>query len=123
MQEFIVKKPISGFENVERVVLEKIDDIVSVLKDKEGNVLFSLINPFVLKKDYTFDIPADIKVLLDINENSKIEVYVNAVIRKPLEESLVNFKAPFIFNYDNHTMAQVVLDDVKYAKLGDFLNN
>jgi len=118
---FKVKKPIPGFENVNEVVLNKIDDTISVLKDSDSNVLFSLINPFVLREDYSFDIPADVKVLLDVNENSKIEVYNNIVMKDPVTESIVNFKAPFLFNLDNNTCAQIILDEEKFAKLGDFI--
>jgi flagellar assembly factor FliW len=118
--KFIVKKPIPGFENVNEVELNKVDESIAVLKDENGRVLFSLINPFVLR-EYSFDVPADVKALLDINENSKVEVYNNIVMKDPVTESIVNFKAPFLFNLDNNTCAQVILDDEKFAKLGDFL--
>jgi len=117
--KFKVKKPIPGFENINEVELNKIDESIAVLKDNEGKVLFSLINPFVLR-EYSFDVPADVKVLLDINENSNIEVYNNIVMKEPVTESIVNFKAPFLFNIDNKTCAQVILDNEKFAKLGDF---
>jgi len=118
--KFKVKKPIPGFENINEVELVKIDDAIAVLKDGEGKVLFSLINPFALR-EYSFDIPADVKVLLDLNENSKIEVYNNVIMKEPVTESLVNFKAPFLFNLDNATMSQIILDNEKFAKMGEFL--
>jgi len=118
--KFTVKKPIPGFENINEVELAKIDETIAVLKDSDGRVLFSLINPFVLR-EYSFDVPADVKVLLDINENSNVEVYNNIVMKEPVTESLINFKAPFLFNLDNKTCAQVILDDEKFAKLGDLL--
>ncbi|MEO1928429.1 MAG: flagellar assembly protein FliW [Nautiliaceae bacterium] len=117
--KFIVKKPIPGFENVQEVDFSKIDIDLAVLKDGE-KTLFTLINPFILR-EYEFEIPADVKVLLDINENSKIEVYNNIVLKNPREESIVNFKAPFIFNFDNNTCAQVILGNEGYSKLGDFV--
>ncbi|ACM93061.1 conserved hypothetical protein [Nautilia profundicola AmH] len=118
--KFTVKKPIPGFENVNEVELSKVDESIAVLKDNEGRALFSLINPFVLR-EYSFDVPADVKALLDINENSNIEVYNNIVMKDPVTESVVNFKAPFLFNLDNNTCAQVVLGEEKFAKLGDFI--
>jgi flagellar assembly factor FliW len=118
--KFKVKKPIPGFEEVQEVELSKVDELIAVLKDENGRVLFSLINPFALR-EYSFDVPADVKALLDINENSNIEVYNNVVMKEPVTEALVNFKAPFLFNLDNNTCAQVILDEEKFAKLGDFL--
>lgn len=119
--KFKVKKPIPGFENVEKVELSKVDDTIAVLKDGEGRVLFSLINPFALR-EYSFDVPSDVKALLDINENSKIEVYNNIVMKEPVTESIVNFKAPFLFNLDNQTCAQVILENETFEKMGEFLN-
>ena len=118
--KFKVKKPIPGFENINEVELNKIDESIAVLKDSAGKVLFSLINPFVLR-EYSFDVPADVKALLDIDEKSNIEVYNNIVMKEPVTESIVNFKAPFLFNLDNNTCSQVILDDEKFVKLGDFV--
>jgi flagellar assembly factor FliW len=117
--KFVVKKPISGFENINEVELVKIDDVFSILK-ADNQVLFTLINPFTLR-EFSFDIPADVKVLLDIKEDSNLEVYTNIVMKEPITESIVNFKAPFVFNLDNKTCAQVILDNEKFAKLGDFV--
>lgn len=117
--KFLVKKPITGFENINEVELIKVDDIFSILKVDE-RVLFTLINPFALR-EFSFDVPADVKALLEINKESKLEVYTNVVMKEPITESIVNFKAPFVFNYDNKTCAQVVLNDEKFAKLGDFI--
>ncbi|GAX88080.1 flagellar assembly factor FliW [Lebetimonas natsushimae] len=119
--KFLVKKPIPGFENISEVELQKIDDTFAILKDTDGNVLFTLVNPFILRNDYDFEVPADIKVLLDLNENSDIEVYSNVVMKEPITEAIVNFKAPFIFNKSNNTMAQVILENEGYLKIGDFV--
>ncbi len=119
--KFLVKKPIPGFENISEVELVKIDENIAELRDSNGKILFSLINPFVLR-EYSFDVPADVKALLEINENSNIEVYNNLVAKEPISESIVNFKAPFLFNLDNNTCAQVILENEEYGKIGDFLN-
>ena len=118
--KFKVKKPIPGFENIAEVELVKFDDLLAALKDAEGNTLFSLINPFALR-EYSFDVPADVKALLEINENSNIEVYNNIVMKEPVTESIVNFKAPFLFNFDNNTCAQVILENEGYEKMGEYL--
>ncbi len=120
--EFKVKKPIPGFENVHKVELVKNDEITATLKDEKGNVLFSLINPFILR-EYSFDVPSDVKVLLDMHKDSKVEVYTNVVTKEPVTESVINFKAPFLFNLDNNTCAQIIIENEGYHKLGEFLHN
>jgi flagellar assembly factor FliW len=119
--KFLVKKPIPGFENINEVEFQKIDDTFAILKDNKSNVLFTLVNPFMLRKDYDFEVPVDVRVLLDLNENSDVEVYCNVVMKDPITEAIVNFKAPFIFNKSNNTMSQVILDNEGYAKIGDFV--
>ena len=38
--------------------------------------------------------------------------------QNPIEKSVVNFIAPLIFNHDNMTMGQAVLDATKYPDFG-----
>ncbi len=116
--EFEVKSPILGFENVSRMKLEKIDDIFMRLDNVSGDLpSFTLVNPFALC-EYNFEIPTAIQVLLEIDsEKTKNILIANImVIYKEIKDSTINFLAPLIFNFDNQTMAQVVLDVMKYPQ-------
>lgn len=105
--KYELKTDILGFEAVKSVELHKIDELfASLMTDQE--VSFTLANPYLLR-EYSFDLPTTIKALLEINENSKVEVYCIVVVQNPLNESLVNFTAPIIFNNDNGLAAQAVL--------------
>lgn len=111
---FEVKSPILGFENVMKMKLEKIDDLFMKLYNADGEVPhFTLVNPFLLR-EYEFDVPSNVKILLDLNNAKNIAVANIMVIQKPIENSTINFLAPLIFNFDNLTMAQVVLDSTQY---------
>ncbi len=115
---FEVKAPILGFDELTRVELRGIDDFFSSLKNADKNVpAFTLINPYALR-EYSFDIPNSIRILLDLKEDSKVEVYNIVVLQNPIEKSVVNFIAPLIFNHDNMTMGQVVLEASKYPDFG-----
>ncbi|WP_422110216.1 flagellar assembly protein FliW [Caminibacter mediatlanticus] len=72
-------------------------------------------------KDYSFEIPADVKVLLDIKAGDGVYVYALLVKKEPISESIVNLKAPIIINPKNNTLAQLVLDDYGFYKLADFI--
>jgi len=114
-----VKKPILGFENVSKVKLEEIDTLFATLKAEEKDVpSFTLVNPYALR-EYSFDIPKDVQILLGINENSNILVYDIVVLHNPITDSVVNFKAPLLFNKDNGTMAQFILEDEGYITIGE----
>ncbi len=109
--QFELKLPLLGFESVKKMTLTKIDDIFMRLENAEdaGSPSFTLINPFVLKA-YEIDIPEATQSLLEIKENSNILVFNVVIIHTPLEQSTINFVAPFVFNTDNQTMAQIILD-------------
>ncbi|MFZ2891232.1 flagellar assembly protein FliW [Sulfuricurvum sp.] len=116
--QYDVKSTILGFDQVTKVELTPIDEMFSMLKScDESAVSFTLVNPYLLR-EYSFDLPVSIRVLLDINEDSKVVVYNIAVIQDPLDESCINFLAPLIFNQDNATMAQAVLDVKNHPGLG-----
>ena len=109
--QFELKLPLLGFESIKKMKLTKIDDIFMQLENMSENSKpsFTLINPFVLKP-YSIEIPDSIQALLDIKEESNILIFNVVVIQNPLEKSTVNFLAPIIFNTDNNTMAQTILD-------------
>jgi len=121
---YTIKKPILGFENVLKVELEEMDRLFATLNAVDGmQVGFTLINPYQIRKDYSFDVPKDVQVLLDINENSNILVYNIVVLHNPITESVVNFKAPLVFNKDNQTMAQFIIDEEGYLTIGECIKN
>lgn len=115
--QYQVKSTILGFENIECVELKEIDELFSTLRSCDGNVSFTVVNPYPLR-EYSFDVPLSVRVLLDINENSNVLVYNVVVIQNPLDESCINFLAPLIFNQDNATMAQAVLDVKNHPDFG-----
>ena len=113
-----VKTPILGFEQTETVEFEKIDEMTAKITDtKNPDISFTLINPYALR-EYSFDVPTPVQVLLEMDQHSKINVYNILVLQKPVEKSLVNFLAPLLFNEDNGTMGQAVLSGKDYPNFG-----
>lgn len=107
---YTLKMPILGFDDVTQVRLEKIDETFSKIYAVDGKNKFeiTLINPFSLC-DYDITIPTADERLLDLSEErgDKVEVYCVVVIQKPIEDSVVNLIAPFVFNPANATALQV----------------
>lgn len=109
--QFDVKLPLLGFESVEKVELNKIDDVfVKMSVPGNESPTFTLIDPFAVR-EYSFSLPDQIKNLLDVNENSSILILNLVIVHTPIENSTINFAAPLVFNADNSTMAQVILYD------------
>lgn len=112
---FDVKFPIYGFEDVSKVSIEKLDDGFAKLKSENGKkFVFTLLNPYVICKNYEFDLPLSYKALLDVTMSSNIEVYNILMLNSKIEEITINMLAPVILNYDNKTMAQIILDPSQY---------
>ena len=79
-----VKSPILGFEEVLDVEIEKIDETFARLKAVDGAFEMTLINPYVLLKEYNFIIPTALQILLELQEGrDKVEVYCPLVLRAP----------------------------------------
>jgi len=116
--KYEVKKSILGFEDITEVEITEIDDMFSTLKDANNpEISFTLVNPYVLR-EYSFDVSKNVETLINITDSSKVSVYNVVVIKKPLEESCVNFLAPLIINNDTNELAQEVLDGKEHPDYG-----
>ena len=123
---FDVSTPLLGFENVNQVELEKIDDIFMKMQAVEDeHISFTLINPFILR-EYDFEIPTVTQELLEIDDKSNILILNIVLIQTPIENSVINFIGPVVFNTDNQKAAQIILpESTKYGvaeKIDSFLN-
>ena len=108
--QFTLQLPMLGFESVTQMELQKIDDIFMRLESIGDGPSFTLINPYVLR-EYAFDIPTSLQAAMQISETSNLLIYAIVILNTVIEESTINFVAPLIFNTDNQTMAQVIIDN------------
>jgi flagellar assembly factor FliW len=123
--KFDICVPILGFEDIKQVTLEKIDDIFMKMQSlNDEYISFTLIDPFVLR-EYDFEIPQATQELLGVDKNSNILILNIVLIQTPIEDSVVNFVGPVIFNTDNKKAAQIILSEsTKYGvaeKISTFL--
>ena len=114
---FSVKAPIPGFESIKEAELEKVDDFFVKFISKSDTTTFVLINPFMIRP-YEFEVPDYFKDLLGIDEKTNILILNIMIIATPIETSTINFIAPLVFNVDNGSVAQVVLDANVYPNFG-----
>jgi len=113
-----VKGQILGFENMMNIEINEIDNMFSTMQDKDNkDISFTIVNPYTLR-EYSFDVPRDVKALLEIKEDSSMSVYNITLIQNPIENSTVNFLAPIVVNNDNKRIAQVVLNRNRHPDFG-----
>lgn len=82
---------------------------------EEKEIALVVINPFFLKTDYDFELPAQVMEELDLVVPEDMTVWAVVVLRQPLEESTVNLRAPIIVNAKLNKGKQVVLNDERYS--------
>jgi flagellar assembly factor FliW len=115
--------PLLGFEDVKEVVLQKIDDIFMKMQSStDEHLSFTMIDPFVLR-DYDFEIPQNIQEMLGIDKESNILVLNIVLIQTPIEDSVVNFIGPVVFNTDNNKAAQIIIQDTNEYGVAEKISN
>ncbi|MBL0708691.1 MAG: flagellar assembly protein FliW [Sulfurimonas sp.] len=118
MQKYEVKGTIYGFDNTKTIQIHKIDELFSTMQDVDNkDISFTIVNPYMLR-EYSFDMPSDVKILLEIHEESNVSAYNIVVVKSPMEDSTINFLAPIIINNDNHKIAQAILKEKNHTDLG-----
>ncbi|MDP3267336.1 MAG: flagellar assembly protein FliW [Sulfuricurvum sp.] len=108
--QFTLQLPMLGFESVTHMELQKIDDIFMRVESVDGGPSFTLINPYALR-EYSFDIPTSLQAAMQITQATNLLIYNIVILNSTIEDSTINFVAPLIFNTDNQTMAQIIIDN------------
>ncbi len=107
-----------GFENVKKYILVDSPDEQSIFKWLQSvdqpQLAFAIVNPFLVKTDYDFEISDEDIRTLGIEKEEEVVVYSILVVPDDLKRVSMNLKAPIIINARNKMGAQIVLDTDKY---------
>jgi len=89
-----------------------------------GDLAFVLLNPFLFKPDYEFEIPEGVIKELAIEEKEDVAVFSIVVVPEDINKITANLLAPVIINTKNLKGKQIILNDKKYTTkhyiLGEF---
>jgi len=109
--KFDIVTPLLGFEDLKQVELEKIDDIFMKMQDVNNeHISFTLIDPFILR-EYDFEVPDSVQNFLEVDENSNLLVLNIVLLQTPIEDSIINFVGPILFNTDSNKAMQLILPE------------
>ncbi len=120
--QFTLQLPMLGFESVTHMELKKIDDIFMRLESVDDGPSFTLINPYALR-EYSFDIPTSIQAALQITDTTNVLIFNIVILSSTIEDSTINFVAPLIFNTDNQSMAQIIIDSRPDFAIAESIRN
>ncbi|WP_051003930.1 flagellar assembly protein FliW [Gottschalkia acidurici] len=81
----------------------------------EPELSFIIVNPFLFKEDYEFDIPKSAIERLEIRDKSDILVYSIVVVPEDYTKMTANLQAPIIINTKNMIGKQVILNENIYT--------
>lgn len=81
----------------------------------DGNLAFVIVNPFVFKKDYEFDIPEKVLEELDLKEKEDVAVFSIVVVPEDIKKMTANLAAPIIINTKNLKARQIIINNNKYS--------
>lgn len=108
-----------GFEHLKKFILIGGGDGTSPFKwlqcVSDPHVAFAIANPFMLVRDYDFEISDEDADRLEIEKPEEVAVYVIVVVPGDPDKMSMNLKAPLIINSRNRRGAQIILDTGKYT--------
>lgn len=111
---------IPGFEKLFKyVIIENPDEDIPfkwLQCVDDPSLAFVIINPFVFKKDYEFDMPQNAIEKLHIKSHEDINIYTIVVIPEDINKMTANLAAPIVINVVNRKGKQVFLEDDRYHK-------
>jgi flagellar assembly factor FliW len=74
-----------------------------------------LVNPFILYKDYEFDLAEEAAAQLEIADREQIAVLCTVNTSRGLNSATVNLLAPIVVNTKQFLAKQVILSDRRYS--------
>ena len=110
-----VKQPILGFENVQRVILDRHDGITFCLRNSDDNEYMKLFLIAANTPLEELNLPIGMQTILDLRKNSKYSIYFPVVKAKNVYDSVINVGAPFVFNEDTGVVAQCIISNEQHT--------
>lgn len=74
-----------------------------------------LVNPFIICKEYEFDLDDEVASQIGISEQKQLAVLCTVNTSKGIESATVNLLAPVVINMERLQAKQVVLNDRRYS--------
>lgn len=109
---------IIAFESIKDYVLLDYDfteeSPIMCLQSMDGEVAFTVIDPFYFWNDYRPVLTAADYKQLGVKSDKVLRFLVMAAVGADFRDTVVNLRSPVVINMLNHQAAQIVLDDDRY---------
>ncbi len=112
------KEGLPGFPQIHHFTILEIDEIkpFQYLQSlEEPPIALLIINPFLIDRDYRFDLsPADMEEI-GSRDTGNVAVYAVATVPENPEKATLNLMAPIMINEANSCGKQVILHESGYS--------
>ncbi len=112
------KEGLPGFAQIHHFTILEIEEIkpFQYLQSlEEPPIALLIINPFLVDRDYRFDLsPADMEEI-GSRDTGNVAVYAVATVPENPEKATLNLMAPIMVNEANRCGKQVILHDSGYS--------
>ncbi|GKV69404.1 flagellar assembly factor FliW [Sporosarcina sp. NCCP-2716] len=118
LTQWAFPKGLPGLEDETSFVLLPIEgnDSFQVMQSvSTPTVALIVANPYTIVSDYSFAIDDPTLELLGIESQEDLMILSVMSMKDPFESSTVNLQAPLIFNIENNTAKQMILNDTTYS--------
>lgn len=115
-----------GFEDCNRFIILKDpeeDTPFNWLQSIDNpDLAFVIMNPFVFKKDYEFNIPDSVVKELKIRDEIDVTIYTILVVPEDINKMTANLIGPLVININAKLGKQIILNDDRYTTKHLILN-
>ncbi len=109
---------IPGLEDLKKFVIisNGSDPIMWLVSVEDENVALPVINPWLVRVDYTVDVPKDVTEDLEIDNKDDVQVWAILVIPHDNPENMtINLMAPILVNTKTKKAKQIIMEDSGYG--------
>lgn len=109
---------IPGFEQYHEYTLIQPDEDLpfSYLQCvNDGHLSFIVIDPFLVKPDYEFELNESVKKELLITKQEQVSVLAIMTVKDDIKKATLNLKAPLVINVQQRLGKQLILHDYDYS--------
>ncbi|MFA5183081.1 MAG: flagellar assembly protein FliW [Syntrophales bacterium] len=109
-----MRGPVLGFEKLRRfVIIDRNEEAAFwwLQSVDDGDIVFVVVNPFLIKEDYQPELQEEDIKLLEIEDDSETLLLGIATLNSHPPEITVNVRAPLVVNWKKKLGKQIVLAD------------
>ncbi|WP_061994912.1 flagellar assembly protein FliW [Clostridium sp. ATCC 25772] len=106
-----------GFEHLKKYIIFSLKDnedfkVIHSLEDESVGIV--IMSPFLVIKNYEFNLSDKIVSKLKIKNEKEVAVYTTVTLNSDINKITTNLKAPIVLNISSNLGKQIIIDNESY---------